>query len=120
VVTRLQLIALPVVVSVILAGTANGTEPEAAAAGPANDRVSPDASDEAAPPSPPPARTVPHGWKEVRKGNTVYWCTRDIATGSRVRTEVQCLTPVQYKERAEEAKRATEEITRKVIPPRGG
>lgn len=41
-------------------------------------------------------RNPPGGWRVVMKGETVYWCTRQIQTGSRIRTEERCVTPDQY------------------------
>jgi len=59
-------------------------------------------------------RKPPGGWRVVMKGETVYWCTKQIQTGSRVRTEERCMTPDQYdalvvasQEMAEDARRTT-------------
>jgi hypothetical protein len=41
-------------------------------------------------------RDPPGGWRVVMKGETVYWCTRQIQTGSRIRSEERCMTPAQY------------------------
>ena len=62
----------------------------------------------------------PGGWRAVKKGGEVYWCTEGAITGSRVRTERQCMTPAQYKEMVFNTRQATEEISRRVIPPSGG
>jgi hypothetical protein len=61
----------------------------------------------------------PAGWKVAKRGDKVFWCTISLVTGSRVRTEQQCVTPSQYREMVESARRETEDITRRVIPPSG-
>lgn len=78
------------------------------------------ASDAPAEPQAARDEKPPPGWKVEKRGSTVYWCTTAKATGSRVRTERQCTTPTGYREMVESARRETEEITRRVIPPSGG
>jgi len=117
----MRLLALSAAIALLPIHTTAGAEPEVVPGDAAREQPATAGTDDVQPaPAPKPARAVPYGWKEVKKGNTIFWCTRAPATGSRVRVETQCMTPVEYVERTEEAKRATEEITRKVIPPRGG
>jgi hypothetical protein len=56
----------------------------------------------------------------MAKGDEIYWCTDGAITGSRVRTERQCLTPAQYKEMVINTRNVTEDMSRRVLPPKEG
>ena len=65
-------------------------------------------------------RNPPGGWRVVMKGETVYWCTKQIQTGSRVRTEERCMTPDQYDALEASSKEMVEDLRRASPPPVGG
>jgi hypothetical protein len=62
----------------------------------------------------------PSGWKEVRRAGVLYWCRKTPPTGSRVRTELECATPAQYKERSRTDRSNAEELIRNAPGPKGG
>lgn len=64
-----------------------------------------------------PEAKPPAGWKVFRKGEEVVWCTDGATTGSRVRKERQCMTPQQYQEMTADARRSTEQATRRPLGP---
>lgn len=64
-----------------------------------------------------PEAKPPAGWKVFRKGEEVVWCTDGATTGSRVRKERQCMTPQQYQEMVTDARRTTEQATRRPLGP---
>jgi len=64
-------------------------------------------------------RDPPGGYRVVMKGQTVYWCTKQTPTGSRVRTEERCMTPDQYDALEASSKAMVEDLRRASPPPLG-
>jgi len=62
----------------------------------------------------------PSGWREVRRGGVLYWCRKAPPTGSRVRSELECATPTQFKERSRTDRSNAEELIRNAPGPKGG
>jgi hypothetical protein len=64
-------------------------------------------------------RKPPGGWRVVMRDETVYWCTKQIQTGSRIRTEERCLTPDQYDALALSSQQISDDLRRTVAacPP---
>ena len=54
----------------------------------------------------------PLGWQEVYSEGELYWCRKARPTGSRVRTELECTTPLQFAERSYSDRKQTEAFTR--------
>jgi len=65
-------------------------------------------------------RHPPGGWRVVMKGETVYWCTKQIQTGSRIRTEERCMTPDQHDALERESQAVVDDLRRASPPPKGG
>jgi hypothetical protein len=65
-------------------------------------------------------RSPPSGWRIVMRGSTVYWCTKQKQTGSRIRNEERCMTPDQYDALQEASKRMVDDLRRASPPPKGG
>ena len=64
-------------------------------------------------------RDPPGGFRVVMKGSTVYWCTKQTPTGSRIRTEERCMTPDQYDALEASSKAMVEDLRRASPPPLG-
>lgn len=119
---------LPAATLLIALGFLSAHAEDAATSPPAEETVAkaPAAPTPATEPTAPPAAAAtaeitkpPGGWRAVKQGDEIYWCTNGAITGSRVRTERQCMTPAQYKEMVINTRKEAEDMTRRVLPPKG-
>jgi hypothetical protein len=60
------------------------------------------------------------GYRVVTKDGKQYYCSKDTATGSRITTVQECLTPEQLERRSESARESIEGVRRGTSTPPPG
>ena len=71
------------------------------------------ASDAKAPAAEPLPRKA--GYRVVNKDGKQVYCTKDVATGSRITTVTECFTPEQLERRSKEAREAVDAVRRGTV-----
>jgi hypothetical protein len=60
------------------------------------------------------------GYRVVTKDGNQYYCSKDTATGSRITTVEECLTPEQLERRSESARESVEGVRHGTSVPQPG
>jgi hypothetical protein len=83
----------------------------------ANEKAPPAASEKTATTTQLPKKV---GYRVVTKDGKQMYCSKDTATGSRITTVEECLTPEQLERRAESARESVEGVRRGSSIPQPG
>lgn len=82
------------------------------------------------PAEPPVARRVPvdasnvaeaqaAGYRIVNENGKTLYCSKELQTGSHVRTRTQCLTEKEWEQARESARASVQDMSRRVQAPQG-